>query len=152
NNTGTQLVYATYLGGGGKDVPSSIAVNSFGSVYVTGETNSTDFPITANAFQRTFAGGSCYNFACGDGFVVKLNPTGTGLLYSTYLGGSLDEYSNGIAIDAQGNAYVTGASPSTNFPSTPGAYQTALKGGANAFIVKVLDDTVDPVSVPKITD
>ncbi len=123
NPTGTALVYSTYLGGTGDDVGYGIAVDTAGNAYVTGNTGSTDFPTTAGAFQTTYGGGEF------DAFVTKLNPTGTALVYSTYLGGTGDDYGYGIAVDTAGNAYVTGVTDSTDFPTTAGAFQTTYGGG-----------------------
>jgi hypothetical protein len=103
------LVYSTYLGGGGSDFAKGIAVDSAGSAYVTGQTNSTDFPMS-NARQPVYGGGT------NDVFVVKLDPTGTSLVYSTYLGGSSLDRGNAIEVDSTGSAFVTGATYSPNFP------------------------------------
>ena len=131
NPTGTALVYSTYLGGSGDDFAWAIAVDTAGDAYVGGQTSSTDFPITANAFQKTLAGSG--PFAQGDGFVTKLNPTATAFLYSTYLGGSSDDAVYGIAVDGTGAAYVTGGTTSADFPVTPRAYQVVYGGaGTNA--------------------
>src|SRR3989442_1677118 len=127
NLTGSALVYSTYLGGSDGDVGRGIAVDATGNVYVSGFTGSTNFPTTLGAFQTTYGGGAL------DAFVAKVDPTGSVLVYSTYLGGSDIDGSVGIAVDAAGNAYVTGGTSSTNFPTTPGAFQTA--GGA-AFLTK----------------
>ena len=105
-------------------------MDSSGNAYVTGETYSTNFP-TANALQAGFGGGSY------DAFVAKLNAAGSALLYSTYLGGGGNDVGQGIAVDSSGNAYVTGQTSSTNFPTTSGAYQTAAPGGGDAFVSKV---------------
>ena len=86
---------------------------------MTGFTTSTNFPTTAGAFDTTSNGG-------GDAFVTKLDPTGAALVYSTYLGGSGNDQGHGIAVDAAGNAYVTGVTESTNFPTTPGAFDTSF--------------------------
>jgi hypothetical protein len=96
---------------------------------VTGEAISPDFPTTAGAFKTT----GFFN-----AFVTKLNPTGS-LVYSTYLGGSGTDFGWGIAVDATGNAYVTGQTDSTNFSTTPGAFRTALAGGNDAFVAKIGD-------------
>ena len=93
-----------------------------GSAYVTGDTASTDFPTTAGAAQTTHAGGF-------DAFVTKLDATGSGLVYSTYLGGSDTDVGSGIAVDGAGSAYVTGDTTSTDFPTTAGAVQTTHAGG-----------------------
>jgi hypothetical protein len=128
------LVYSTYRGGSGSDEGNDIAVDPSGNVYVCGNTNSTNFP-TANAYQATFGGA---NFVGGrDGFVTKLDATGTVLIYSTYLGGSGDDRCNKIAADASGNAYIGGETTSTNFP-TANAYQTTFGGGlSDAYVTKL---------------
>jgi Bacterial Ig-like domain (group 3)/Kelch motif/Beta-propeller repeat len=127
NATGTALVYSTYLGGSLGEGASSIAVDGSGSAYVTGGTNSTDFPTTAGAVQTNLEGGN------GDAFVTKLNASGSALVYSTYLGGTGDDHATGIAVDASGSAHVTGDTFSTNFPTTAGAFQTTSAGGG-AFV------------------
>src|SRR5882672_6446297 len=125
------LSYSTYLGDSGfTDLRSSIAVDRDGNAYVAGFTNSKDFPTTAGAFQPS--NGDC----CGSGsdvFVTKLDPTGTGLVYSTYLGGINFDQIGGIAVDTDGNAYLTGNTNSPNFPTTPGAFGTSLNGGGSNF-------------------
>src|SRR3989441_149346 len=127
------LAYSTYLGGTGFDEGFGIAVDSLGQAYVTGVSASLDFPMTAGAFQPRFAGGSL------DAFVTKLNPTGVALAYSTYLGGTGDEEGFGIAVDATGNAYVTGLTNSNlDFPTTAGAFQPSSPGGiSDAFVTKL---------------
>src|SRR5207237_6597968 len=113
----------TYLGGSGDEGGYGIAVDASGNAYVAGITDSTDFPTTAGAFQPTFGGGS------GDAFVTKLAPTGSALAYSTYVGGSALDRARGIAVDALGNAYVTGLTVSTDFPTTAGAVRKGGRGG-----------------------
>jgi hypothetical protein len=125
--TGSALVYSTYLGGSDADYSSGIAVNSSGNAYVIGLTFSTDFP-TLNPLQPVNGGG-------GDAFVSQLNPTGSALVYSTYLGGSDFDNGNGIALDSSGNAYVTGETLSTNFP-TMNPFQPTNAGGTDAFVAK----------------
>ncbi|HYJ04808.1 MAG TPA: SBBP repeat-containing protein, partial [Chthoniobacterales bacterium] len=132
NAAGSALVYSTYLGGSVRDVAYGIALDSTGSVYVTGETLSNDFP-TANALQATNASGGLGT----DAFIAKLNSAGSALVYSTYLGGSSnDEQGNDIAVDSAGNAYVTGLTLSTNFP-TANALQNTNAGGRSAFVTKL---------------
>ncbi len=116
NPAGTALVYSTYLGGSQDDYGYGIAIDATGSAYVVGETHSPDFPTTPGAFQTTFAG---YSSA----FVTKLSPDGSQLMYSTYLGGGGQDTGRGVAVDAVGNAYVTGTAGSKDFPTTPGAFQ-----------------------------
>ena len=132
NATGTALVYSTYLGGTHSDRGNGIAVDASGNAYVTGETTSTDFPVTPGAFQATNGGGGIY-----DTLVTKVNATGTALVYSTYLGGTSYDAGYGIAVDASGNAYVTGYTQSPNFPVTPGAFQVTNGGVADIFVTKV---------------
>jgi hypothetical protein len=131
NPVGSALVYSTYLGGSGVDYGYGIAVDSSGNAYVTGRTYSTDFP-TANPLQASYKGEL-------DAFVAKLNPAGSALVYSTYLGGDRYDEGNSIAVDPSGNAYVTGVTYSANFPTaTP--FQTTCGGCstyADAFVVKL---------------
>jgi hypothetical protein len=124
------LVYSTYLGGSGDDVGSDIVVDLAGNAYVTGQTFSTDFP-TQNPLQP--ANGSDF-----EAFVTKLNAAGTALIYSTYLGGSGDDHGGGIAVDASGNAYVTGNTRSLDFP-TQNPLQPVFGGGfyGDAFVTKL---------------
>ena len=139
NATGSALVYSTYLSGGASDNSysgsCSIAVDTSGNAYVTGSvTGSTgsNFPTTPGAFQTTFAGYT------GNVFVSKLNPAGSALVYSTYLGGTAGNVGEGIAVDALGNAYVMGETASPDFPTTPGAFQTTFAGYyANVFVSKL---------------
>ncbi len=123
------LLYSTYLGGNNSDLGNPIAVDAAGSAYVTGETESNDFPTTAGAFDTSFNGNN-------DAFVTKLNATGSALVYSTYLGGSGDDRGHGIALDA-GNAYITGETESPNFPTTLGAFDTSFNGNVDAFVTKL---------------
>jgi uncharacterized protein (TIGR03437 family) len=109
---GKTLIFSVYLGGSLPDSGNAIAVDAAGNVYVAGETQSPDFPVTRGAFQTT-PGGAQFS---RDAFVVKLSPTGD-LLYSTYLGGNYDEAATGIAVDDAGNAYVTGWTWSATFPT-----------------------------------
>jgi hypothetical protein len=125
------IIYSTYLGGGSDDSGRAIAVDLSGNAYVTGFTLSTDFPIT-NGFQTTNGGG--INF--GDAFVTKINPAGSELLYSTFLGGGADDGGVGIAVDNEGFAYTTGFSSSGNFPLL-NPFQSVLNGISDAFVAKL---------------
>lgn len=132
DSTGTALVYSTYLGGSDVDLGNSIAVDSSGNVYLVGQTVSTDFPISAGAFQTTPGGN-------GDAFVTKLSGDGATLVYSTLLGGSASDQGTGIAVDAAGAAYVTGTTSSTDFPTT-NPLQAAIAGSSDAFVTEVSPD------------
>ncbi|MGZ7031539.1 MAG: DUF7948 domain-containing protein, partial [Thermoanaerobaculia bacterium] len=127
---GTSL-YATYLGGTGQygaDEAHAVAVDGDGDAYIVGQTDAQDFPVTIGAIQNATAGSI-------EAFIVKLNPTGSGLLYSTYAGGSVDDFAWAIAIDAQRAMYVTGRTTSNNFPTTPGGQPKASYG--DAFVMKL---------------
>jgi hypothetical protein len=131
NPTGSALIYSTYLGGGpnmngfgGFDQGLSIAVDTLGNTYVTGSTNSDSFPIV-NSLQSFKGSGTCGGIPCSDAFVAKLNPTGSSLVYSIYLGGNGDDFGFGIAMDTSGNAYITSKTVSANFPHTAGAFNTS---------------------------
>ena len=130
---GARSLYGTYLGGSNQDHGAAIAVDSNGTAYVTGVTSSTDFPVL-NAAQRYNAGGQ-------DAFVTRLSPDGNYLLFSTYLGGSggtvtYPEIGQAIALDTNGNAYVTGVTGSSDFPLAA-ALQTVRKGALDAFVTKL---------------
>jgi hypothetical protein len=147
---GSPLVYSTYFGGTNFDEGESIAVDSSNFVYVTGFTASTNFPNT-NSFQR-FLNGSTKKTANFDAFVAKFDPTGTNLVYSTFLGGTNNDFASHIAVDTSGAAYVTGWTVSTNFPNTIGtnivglhsfvATNTSLSVLAtNVFLTKITNGT-----------
>lgn len=123
---GTKLIYSTYLGGNGDDRATGIAVDSAGDAFVTGTTTSTNFP-TFNPLQAANAGGI-------DSFVTKIAAGGASLDYSTYLGGSLDDYAAAIAIDSAGDAYIAGTTSSPNFPVTASAPQKTFGGATDAFV------------------
>ncbi len=133
NAEGTGLVYSTTIGGARFDIAYDVAVDSAGSAFVTGETTSSDFPTTAGAFQAAFASA---NSADPDAFVLKLSPAGDAPAYSTYLGGAKFDHGRDIVIDAPGNAYVTGTTTSTNFPTTE-PEQAGNGGLADAFMTIV---------------
>src|SRR5262249_28169233 len=128
------LVYSTYLGGNSFDVSNDIAVDRQRNIYVTGYTFSTDFPV-ANSLQPAI------NFR-SDAFVTKISPDGN-LIYSTYLGGHFTDVGTGVAVDLKGNAYVAGyTSSSSDFPTTPDAFQSASRTGVCGF------DPFEGVDVP----
>jgi hypothetical protein len=127
------LSYSTFLDGTAFENSGAIAVDRNGNAYVVGNTTSPDFPTTPGALQTTLK--SSGNLS--DAFVAKLNADGTALVYSTYLGGSQSDGASGIAVDSDGDAYVTGGSTSKDFPTTTGAFQTTLYGLAAAFVAKL---------------
>ncbi len=129
NASGNALTFSTYLGGSAEDEARGIVVNSSGNAFLTGLTASTTFP-TLNPIQSANGGG------VSDAFVTQFNTAGSGLVYSTYLGGSATDEGHGIALDSTGRAYVTGSTGSTNFP-TVGAIQGSLGGGIDAFVTRV---------------
>lgn len=125
----SSLAYSTYLGGSGNDDGAGIAVDAAGNAYVLGLAQASGLPVTAGAYDTTYNGGN-------DVFVAKFNPSGS-LVWATYLGGSGEDDANGIAVDSSGNVYVTGATTSGDFPTTPGAFQTTIPGPFDAFVTKI---------------
>jgi uncharacterized protein (TIGR03437 family) len=124
------LVYSTTIGGSANDTGRAIAVDAQGDAYIAGDTESADFPVTPGAAQTTF-GGLVSVFGAGsfgDGFVAKFNPTGATVLFATYWGGSEPDIAYAITLDSSGYAYVAGATSSSNFPVTTGAFQTTYAG------------------------
>jgi len=135
NAAGSALLYSTYLGGSASDDPveSAIAVDSAGIAHVTGPTESGDFPTTPGAFDTSHNGS-------WDAFVAKLEPAGNGsadLLYSTFLGDAKSDHGQGLALDSDGGAYVSGKTYSPDFPTTAGAYDVTCNGGLDAFVTKL---------------
>ncbi|MCC6489217.1 MAG: SBBP repeat-containing protein, partial [Candidatus Hydrogenedentes bacterium] len=135
NSTGNGLVFSALLGGAGNDevgtVYNPIVRDTSGALYIAGLTTSPDFPTTAGAYDRTYNGGT------RDGFVFKLTPNASQLLYSTYLGGSGDDFARCLAINAAGEAFVTGGTASPNFPVTLGAFDTTLSGTQDAWVTRL---------------
>ena len=129
---GSDVVYSTYIGGSGRDQGMSLAVNAAGEAYVTGFTFSADFPTTTGAYDETANGER-------DVFALRLNATGTGLVYSTLIGGADRDWAWDMVLDGSGDLYVAGATRSADYPTTPGAYQTISTGG-DGFITRVSAD------------
>ena len=132
NAAGSDLVYSTYLGGReDADAAYDIDIDAAGNAYIAGGTDSDDFPTSAGALDENLGG-------TYDGFVVKMNPSGSGIVYGTYLGGDLgNESTRGIAVDGAGNAYLTGHTGADDFPVTVGAYDESNNGGNDAYFAKL---------------
>jgi hypothetical protein len=146
NASGSALVYATYLGGSADwDIANAVALDAAGNTYVTGETYSTDFP-AVGSLGVTHAG--IYR----DAFVARIEVGGGALAYSTYLAGNREDTAAGLAVDAAGNAHVTGSTNSLNFP-TAGAWQPGTAGGYHAFVAKIspLARVPSPSPTPTLT-
>jgi hypothetical protein len=142
---GSQLLYATYIGGGAQDSGWGIALDATGNAYVTGWTESPNFPTTPGALERTHG----VDVGSGDAFVVKLSTDGSRLLYSTFLGGSLGDAASGIAVDGAGNAYLIGSTCSHDFPTTAGSFSGSqisrcgivdLEPNGDTFVAKLSAD------------
>jgi hypothetical protein len=149
NPTGSQLVYSTYLGVNSTKNTfidavttqvTGIAVDASGNAHVTGLTRSTSFPLV-NPLQKNLKGSGT-----ADAFVSTLNAAGSGLLFSTYLGGSGDDFGQGIAVDGSGNTYVTGITSSSDFPTTAGAYQSSFGGDWDGFVAKISPSSSGPAA------
>lgn len=141
------LDYATFVGGQNEDSSSAIAVDSTGAVFIAGFTVSEDFPVTPGAFDTTYNdfGGLDY---WGDVFVASLDPSGSSLVFATYLGGSFEDVVRGLALDVSNNVYTIGQTDSGDFPTTPGAFDPSFNGGTvesccDAFVTKLSADGGD---------
>lgn len=165
DTTGSSLIWSTYLGGSGSELPHSIVVNNNDELFVFGTTGSADFPVTPGAFDVTFNGGNPsstttmnVDFNQGsDIYIARLSSTGTALLASTYVGGSAndglnvtpplrfnyaDDARGEIIIDNQNNVYVVSVTRSTDFPVTPGSFQTTFGGGTQDGVVFKMDNSL----------
>ncbi|HEV2378875.1 MAG TPA: SBBP repeat-containing protein [Terriglobia bacterium] len=130
SSDGTTLVFSTYIGGSGDDYGAAIALDSTGAAYVTGNTDSANFPVTSNVKQTANSGKI-------DAFITKLSPGGATLAYSTYLGGKQNDYGTAIAVDSKGDVYVAGYTDSIDFPLTKSNFQGSLLGATNAFFTEL---------------
>ncbi|MEW5989101.1 MAG: SBBP repeat-containing protein [Chloroflexota bacterium] len=133
NAAGNALVYSTFVGGANYDCwDCAMAIDGEGAAYITGYTKSGDYPVTSGAYDVTYNGG-------WDGYVTKISESGSGLVYSTFLGGSADDcYEDcDVIVGADGSAYIVGNTYSAGFPTTPGAYDTTLDGGRDAFVTRL---------------
>ncbi len=135
NADGSGLIYSTYIGGSGDEIGYDIQVDENGNAYMSGYTSSTDYPTTIGAYDRIYNGGAY------DIVITKLNPTGSALVYSTFIGGANDDYAFGIDLDLSGNMFVSGHTSSTDFPTTSGAYDQTYSGGTNDVIAVKLNSS-----------
>ncbi len=129
NAAGSGLVYSTHLGGTLDDVPNAVVLDASECAFVAGTTNSVDFPITAGAIDTTTVG--------NEAFVMKFNPFGKDIFFSTMLGGNSDDQLNGIALDANGHAILVGSTNSTDFPTSSNAFDNSANGGRDIFVVRL---------------
>ncbi|MCS7075183.1 MAG: T9SS type A sorting domain-containing protein [Bacteroidia bacterium] len=130
NNTGSSIIFSTFVGGSNDDFSDGIFVDGTGNIYIAGRTLSSNYDVTTGAYQTTLSGVS-------DVFVTKLNATGTALIYSTLVGGTADERANGIFVNTAGEVYFTGWTSSTNYDVTSGAYQSINAGGRDVVVTKL---------------
>lgn len=130
NSTGTALVYSTFIGGTAQDISNSITTDINGNAYITGWSISTDFPVTNGVYDVSNNG----NY---DAFATKLNPAGSALIYSTYIGGSTADWGFSIVTDESGNAYIGGVTESSNYPVTSGAFDVSFNGNDDGFVTKI---------------
>jgi len=178
NPAGTALVYSTYLGGSGGvinimptlatlagDQANGLAIDSSGDAYVTGSTASADFPVTQGAYQTTNNDQTADSIGGYNAFVTELNPAGSALVYSTYLGGDglnpndlvgvivygKGDQANALALDNSGNVYLTGSACSYDFPVTSGAYQTTIPSRGSAFVTKLNIGATSTTTTPTVT-
>jgi hypothetical protein len=137
NRTLSSFLASTFIGGQGDDRASSIAIDSTGDVYISGYTQSTDYPTTVGAYDSTYNGGYY------DIYVSKLDSTLSGLLASTFIGGGLLDYGMAVAIDSTGNVYISGYTQSTDYPATAGAYDVTYNGGENDIFISKFNSTLN---------
>ncbi|RMG41306.1 MAG: hypothetical protein D6732_02645, partial [Methanobacteriota archaeon] len=133
DSTLSTLLSSTFLGGSCSQKPFGIAMTSSGDIYVSGETCSSDFPTSSGAYDTTFNG----TYQHGDVFISKFDNNLSSLIASTFLGGSVDDINQSLALDSSGNVYVAGWTFSSDFPSTPGAFKTTKEGNYDVFISKL---------------
>ena len=148
SSDGQSVLYATFLGGTGSDIIYKMALNASGNAYVVGTTTSTNFPVTPSAFQGVARGGQCGNgFPCNDAFITVLNNDGSVLVYSSYLGGSVNDAAFSVAVDPTGAAYMTGITNWPDFPTTSGAFKNTCTTPPNYFaFVSKIDPTKSGVA------
>jgi hypothetical protein len=131
NSTGSTLIYSTFIGASGTDDSDGISIDVTGNTYITGYTQSNNFPTIPGSFDTTYNGGD-------DCFFCKLNSDGSALVYSSYLGGNSSTTPSGVVVDNNGNAFITGNTAATDFPTTPDAFDSTYNGGLyDIFLCKV---------------
>lgn len=133
---GSSILFSTFIGGSDRDESNSITLDSSGAIYITGSTDSTDFPTTSGANDTLGDGTTSFS----DAFAVKLFADGSALHYSTYISGSSWDTANSVAVDNTGHAYITGITYSSDFPTTTGARDRTLTGATDAFVTKISKD------------
>jgi len=157
NQSGSSLLYATYLGGVGNDRALSLALDAAGNVYLAGSTTGSGFPVTSDAVKTSYVAGVCgyilqlpipIPISCSNGFVTVLDVAGKRLRYSSYLGGSKTDLANSVAVDSSGNFYVSGRMESPEFPFTANGFQLAKRAGT--FLAK-FSSGVSPNSVASVS-
>jgi len=139
SSDGDSLLFSTYLGGSGFDIIQSMVIDDSNYVYLTGQTSSTDFPTTSGCYQSSFGGRTSTSYwNSGDAFLTKMNPTGTGLVFSTYFGGAGDDAAYEINISPNKDIYIVGKTSSSNFPVTEGSiiFNYNVLGATDGFIAK----------------
>ena len=136
NSDGSDLIYSTYVGGGGMDDGNSIIVDSENNAYIAGATSSSDFPTTNGSYNESHSGAN-------DVFILKLNQDGSDLIYSTYVGGCGGDGGGSIVLDSANNAYITGSTSSSDFPTTSGCFNESHSGAHDVFVVKLNQDGSD---------
>jgi hypothetical protein len=144
NSAGTALLYSTFIGGTEGELGAAIAVDAQGNAYITGATNSTNYPTTPGALRTSVPPAGPSNPDKANCFLTKLNPAGSAIVYSTYLGGSQLDGCTAIALDSAGAAFVTGGTTSTDFPTTEGAVQQTYRLGNEAVKYDIFVSKLNP--------
>ncbi|MEM7038840.1 MAG: SBBP repeat-containing protein, partial [Bacteroidota bacterium] len=131
NSAGTGLVFSTFIGGSQTDLGNDIVLSNSGEIFITGRTESNDYPTTAGAYDVI------HTMSFDDVYVTKLNNSGSALIYSTFVGGTLSEEAYGIDVNAAGEAFITGYTRSNDYPTTPGAFDATYGGSDEIFVTKL---------------
>jgi beta-propeller repeat-containing protein len=146
----TNILSSTFIGGAGNEEARGITIDSQGNIFVSGITESSDFPVSSNAFQNQYGGGTDSPYGSGDAFIIKLTNDLTNLISATFLGGSGHESCSCIAIDLEGNIVISGSTSSTNFPVSDNAFDKTYEQGGfikdDIFITKLSDDLTEMIA------